>query len=48
MSQLPTPPHGIEIVLYADDCTMLATGQNIIPRPRRILVELLIFPILDF
>lgn len=29
MSKMPTPPEGITLVTYADDCTIIATGQNI-------------------
>ncbi|XP_037819861.1 uncharacterized protein LOC119609216 [Lucilia sericata] len=29
MSKLPTPPDGVQIISYADDCSILATGNSI-------------------
>lgn len=29
LSKIPTPPTGINITSYADDCTILTTGTNI-------------------
>lgn len=29
ISKLPAPPEGVELISYADDCTILATGHNV-------------------
>ncbi|WP_333765075.1 reverse transcriptase domain-containing protein, partial [Streptomyces sp. IBSBF 2390] len=29
MSKLPTPPEGIDIISYADDCTVMMSGTNL-------------------
>ncbi|XP_037811763.1 uncharacterized protein LOC119603706 [Lucilia sericata] len=29
LSKLPAPPQGVEVISYADDCTIMTTGHNI-------------------
>ena len=29
LSKLPAPPQGVDVISYADDCTIMATGHNV-------------------